>query len=200
MESLAGIDIAILRWVHTAWRCGVLDAFFLTITNGRLFIVPLALAWIYLIVRGGPRGRELALTLAVTLLLTDQLSSHLIKPWVDRTRPCFSVPGVTALIHQVRSASFPSSHAANGFGAATVFALRYRRWAGAAFGTAALVGISRVYAGVHYPSDMLAGALLGAGCALLVAWGLGRVFARGRGAAPTPPAAPPDRANLEPLR
>jgi undecaprenyl-diphosphatase len=182
METLSGIDIAMLRWIHTAWRCDALDVFFVTLTNGRTYVVPLALAWILLLVRGGRRGRELALALAVTLLLTDQLSSHVLKPWVDRTRPCFSVPGVTALIHQVRSASFPSSHAANSFGAATLVALRDRRWAGAAWGIAALVSLSRVYVGVHYPSDVLAGALLGVGCALLVACGMKHAGRRLRGA------------------
>jgi undecaprenyl-diphosphatase len=184
METLAGIDIALLRWIHTGWRCGALDAFFITLTNGRIFLVPLALAWIYLLARGGRRGRELAVAFAVTLLLTDQISSHVIKPWVGRTRPCFSVPGVTALVHQIRSASFPSSHAANSFGAATLIALHDRRWAGAAWGIAALVGISRVYVGVHYPSDVLAGALLGVLCALLVAWGIASAGGRLRATRP----------------
>ncbi len=184
MGTLASIDIALLRWINTAWRCGVLDAFFTTLTDGRIFVVPLALAWIFLIVRGGRTGRELALALALTLLLTDQITSHVLKPWVDRTRPCFSVAGVTALIHQVHSASFPSAHAANSFGMATTVALRHRRWAGAAWGVAALVSLSRVYVGVHYPSDVLAGALLGIGCALLVAWGVRQAGRRLRAARP----------------
>jgi undecaprenyl-diphosphatase len=173
METLQQLDIAILRWIHHGWRCGVLDAFFTTITNGRLFIIPLLIAWLVLLWRGGRTGRQLALVLAATLLFTDQVSSHLLKPWIGRVRPCFEVPGVTALIAQSHSASFPSSHAANSFGAATVLSLQCRRWAPVALAIALLAALSRVYLGVHYPSDMLAGAALGCGIGASL-WALAR--------------------------
>jgi undecaprenyl-diphosphatase len=62
--------------------------------------------------------------------------------------------------------SFPSAHAANIFGAATVLSMFYRRWAAAFFAVAVCVGYSRIYVGFHYPSDVLGGAVLGAGVAL----------------------------------
>jgi undecaprenyl-diphosphatase len=173
MEALEQLDIAVLRWIHLGWRCGLLDALFTTITNGRLFVIPLLILWLGLIWKGGRAGRQLALLLALTLLVTDQLSSHLLKPWIGRVRPCFVVPGVTALIAQSHSASFPSSHAANSFGVAMVLALQFRRWAPLALGIALLSGLSRVYVGVHYPSDMLAGAALGCGAGA-IAWALAR--------------------------
>lgn len=163
LELLQKADEAILLWVHQGWRTPWGDRFFPWITESDHFVIPLAIAWLALLVFGGRHGRVLGLVLALTLLATDQISSQLIKPWVGRTRPCFAVEGVTALLPQVRSASFPSSHATNIFGAATVFILGGRpRWVWApALLVASLVALSRVYVGVHYPFDVLAGAALG---------------------------------------
>lgn len=160
------IDESVLLWVHQGWRAPWADAFFAWITDASHFLVPLGLVWMLLLVFGGRRGRVTAILLAVTLVLTDQISSHVLKPWVDRVRPCFEVEGVEALIPQVRSCSFPSSHAANTFGAAAVLALSLGGWWRLAYLPALLVSLSRVYLGVHYPSDVAAGALLG----LILGW------------------------------
>lgn len=168
LELLQNLDRTLLLWVHRGWRSGAGDAFFAWITDFDHFLIPLVLVWLLLIWRGGREGRILALLLAIGLLVTDQISSHLIKPLVGRERPCFVVPGVEAILPQVRSRSFPSSHAANVFGAATLLWLgRGKRWA-LAFVPAALVALSRVYLGVHYPSDILAGALIGFGAGWLL--------------------------------
>ena len=65
-------------------------------------------------------------------------------------------------------ASFPSGHTTTAFAAAVILALWYPRWAGVWLSMAALVGLSRVMLGSHFPSDVLAGALLGTGLALAV--------------------------------
>ncbi len=74
--------------------------------------------------------------------------------------PCFPAP--------YASASFPSGHATTAFAAAVVLAFWYPRQAGVFVGVAVLVGLSRIVLGVHFPSDVLAGALLGSGVALAV--------------------------------
>lgn len=74
--------------------------------------------------------------------------------------PCFPAPYAYA--------SFPSGHATTAFAAAVVLALWYPRGAGVFVGSAVLVGLSRVMLGAHFPSDVLAGALLGSGVALVV--------------------------------
>jgi len=158
---LQQLDEAVLLWIHQGWRSPWADAFFPWITNASHFVVPLGIAWILLLIFGGRRGRVMAVMLGVTLLLTDQISSHVIKPWVARTRPCFEVAGVEALMAQVRSSSFPSSHAANIFGAATMLSLGAGGWWRLTYALAILVGLSRVYVGVHYPSDVVAGMALG---------------------------------------
>ncbi len=174
MEFLRSIDQTLLLWIHQGWRCGFGDVVFVWITNSRNFLVPLGVAYVALLIWGGRRGRAVALALAVALLLTDQLSSQVLKPWIGRVRPCFAVEGVQALLPQSRSSSFPSGHAANTFGAATVLFLAQRRLWSLGFVVALLVGLSRVYVGVHYPSDVLGGAVLGVLCGT-VAWKLIRV-------------------------
>lgn len=168
IEFLYNLDRKLMIWIHHDWRNPVLDPVFIWFHDSKHFIIPLALVWLYLIIRGGRRGRILALLLAVGLLLTDQISSHLLKPLVGRERPCFALDEVTALVHQVHSRSFPSSHATNNFGAATILWL-VRRGAWAWWlAVAGLVALSRVYLGVHYPSDIVAGMFLGIGIGFLV--------------------------------
>ncbi len=75
-------------------------------------------------------------------------------------------PDVTALIDVPGDSSFPSSHAATAFAAAGVVAMRYPALRLPLFALATLIAVSRVYLGVHYPLDVIAGACLGLG----VAW------------------------------
>ena len=108
---LQQLDESGLLWIHQGWRSPWADGFFTWITEPGHFMVPLGLVWVLLLILGGRRGRVAAILLLMVLVLTDQVSSHVLKPWVARTRPCFEMAGVEALIPQVNSRSFPSSHA-----------------------------------------------------------------------------------------
>lgn len=115
-----------------------------------------------------------------TVSLTDMISSKLIKESVERLRPCQD----PELMYQVRllvnrcsgGYSFTSSHAANHFGMAIFFFITTRplinRGAYLVFLWAALIGYAQVYVGVHYPLDILGGAVLG----LLTGWMTGTFF------------------------
>jgi undecaprenyl-diphosphatase len=87
---------------------------------------------------------------------------------VDRARPFVDHPEVHDFLHHAADSSFPSDHATAGFAIAGALALRYRRWAVPLLGAAVLLAVSRVLLGVHYPSDVIAGAALGLAAAIVV--------------------------------
>lgn len=185
MEPLIEFDRWLFYLINGAGANGFFDAVMPFLTDFSNFEIPLAIAWVMLMVFGGRRGRVTALVLAVTLLMTDQMSSHVIKPLVQRERPCVELSDVRALMGLKTSFSFPSSHAANIFGAATVLSLEYRRLMIPFIVIATAVAYSRVYVGVHYPLDVIGGAALGvgfgAGASVLARRSLGRLSSRRKG-------------------
>lgn len=94
--------------------------------------------------------------------------THAIKKIINRERPVAANPNFTALV-DVKTQSFPSGHTSEAFTMATSVSLAYPKWyvIAPAYTFATLVGYSRIYLGVHYPSDVLAGAVLGSGTAYL---------------------------------
>jgi undecaprenyl-diphosphatase len=170
IEALYAVDVAIFRFINHTLACGIGDVLWPLITDydkQLLARIVLSVLFLALLVRGGSRGRTTVLLLVVIITCSDQLSSSVIKRLVQRPRPCHTVDGVPVVpdVHLLvgcgSGQSFPSSHAVNNFAAATLFAWFYRRawWAFVSWAT--LVAISRVAVGVHYPSDILGGALIG---------------------------------------
>ncbi len=171
VDIFSQIDISLFYAANRAHH-PLLDQVMLFVTDIKRTGILLLLVWIGLLWKGGTRGRTVALLLLPLILITDQLSSHVLKDLFDRVRPCEMLEGVRMIDGCRHSLSFPSSHAVNTFAAATLFSLFYRRWVPwVAYGLAAIVSYSRVYLGLHYPSDVLGGAMIGALCALGLVWG-----------------------------
>ena len=114
---------------------------------------------------GSPRARLCALMMALAVALGDPLVVNTLKHLVARPRPCLVLPGVIERLGCTASGSMPSAHAANWFAMTMVAFLFYRRSLWFMLPMALAVSFSRVYNGVHYPSDVLAGMILGAGYA-----------------------------------
>jgi membrane-associated phospholipid phosphatase len=113
---------------------------------------------------GGERGRRAAATGLVTVGLTSGFVNLIVKPLGRRRRPDREThePGRTHNVHMPTSASFPSGHTAAAFAFATAVGDVLPLAGIPLRGLAALVGYSRVHTGVHYPGDVIAGALIGA--------------------------------------
>jgi undecaprenyl-diphosphatase len=108
-----------------------------------------------------------ALASAALALLVNQVVSHL---W-ERPRPFVSHPGsLTLFVSHGRDASFPSDHAAASFAIAVSVLLLHRRTGAALVALAAVISVIRVFEGLHYPTDVLAGAAIGCASAVVLSW------------------------------
>jgi undecaprenyl-diphosphatase len=160
-----GWDRHLEAW-QAAHRSGVLDPVFKALTYaGEWGALWLVLALVFALVLR--RWQIFVLTLVADALA--QLSSTVLKAAIPRDRP-----HVHALVSRPHSHSFPSGHATTSFACATVLALMVPRLRWPLLVLAAAVSWSRVYVGVHYPLDVLAGAVLGAA----IGFGVFRVLPR----------------------
>jgi undecaprenyl-diphosphatase len=159
--------LIVLNGFHTPW----LDPVVLLMTR-TLFWSPLYVFLIFLLFRNfRNRAWLLLIGVAFTLLLSDQLTSELIKPWFARLRPSHDA-SLTGLLHLVDGYradlfGFSSGHAANTFGIAFFTWFTFRsiyRWMFLVFVWAGVMTYTRIYLGVHYPGDILAGTILGLIC------------------------------------
>ena len=160
---LSEFDQSIQSWV-VDHRVGVLDPFFEALSLvGSFGIVWLLIA---LAISGFSWSRPWLWTrVGATILIAESVSGAL-KAWIDRDRPPLVDPDPEPLVRLPVTDSFPSGHATVSFACATVLALAVPRLRVPLFVLAALIAFSRVYVGVHYPLDVLAGALLGVGLAI----------------------------------
>lgn len=165
------LDAQILHWCNTVGVSPWADKVMLFLTSQSHTWPLLLLAYIWMIWKGGKTGRRVAILLPICILLTDRISAGLLKDLIGRPRPCcqHDIYPWIRLIDGCRSShSMPSSHATNMFGVATLLTLYYRKWWPIFFTIAALVSYTRIYLGLHFPTDILAGAVLGS----LLAWAL----------------------------
>lgn len=179
LDLLYSIDRAVLLFINQTLSNPLGDVLWPLITDyDKLWPVRVVLAgvWLWLLIWGGKRGRSVALLLIPVLVVSDQLNSSVLKEIMQRPRPCHEVDGVR-VVEEIRllvgcggGKSFPSSHAVNNFAVASVFAFYYRRWLWAFVTWASLVALSRPAVGVHYPSDVLAGAVIGVTVAASLIW------------------------------
>jgi undecaprenyl-diphosphatase len=138
------------------------------ITNGENWVIAVGLSVLLLIWKDGYRGAAFLAGIIVIFALCDQASAHYLKPVFERTRPCHVVTDAHLLIHCTHAYSFPSAHATNTFGCAVWLTYGYPQFRWIFFSLAALVSMSRVFVGVHYPFDIMGGWILGAMIALVV--------------------------------
>jgi len=148
------------------------DAFWWAMSRNTAWVT---LGAMFLVGVSGKGIREffvVVLCLALTVTLADQVSSSFFKPYFSRLRPshCYEISGLLHYVNGYHGGQhgFVSSHAANAFGVATYIALLFknRKATHLMFVWACCVSYSRIYLGVHYPGDVLGGAVLGVSCGI----------------------------------
>ncbi|WP_226388992.1 phosphatase PAP2 family protein [Penaeicola halotolerans] len=165
IEQLIEWDVALFLWLngkHADWLDPIMS-----VISGRIEWVPFYLLLIYLMYRQfGKNTLWLLVGVGVVILIADQTASGIMKPYFERFRPCQD-PDISHLVHTYKRCGgkygFASSHASNTFGLATFIFLMFRekKWAKWMFLWAAIVSYSRIYLGVHFPADIIVGALIG---------------------------------------
>lgn len=138
-----------------------LDSLMPFVTSARNLRPVVILLAVVLAVRPDRRWRLAALSLVLSLAAADLIASQLLKPLIGRERPCHVIEGVRLLVGCGGRNGFPSNHAANAGALAAALGLFFPRTLLVTIPAALLIAWSRVYVGVHYPADALAGLLLG---------------------------------------
>ena len=151
--------------------------YFMSSFSGKVIWAPMYASVLYVLLKNADWKVALYCLIAIVLTITfaDQACATFIRPAVARLRPCSPDNPISELVHLVNgkrsgSFSFPSCHAANSFGLAFMLMYLFRnRWLTAFILIWTVINsYSRIYLGVHYPTDLLAGAIVGATGATLM--------------------------------
>ncbi len=200
MDWLHTLDTELFRFINLKLVNPVLDVGMPLASHNPLFGPLVLLAIVLLVWKGRARGLLCVLMLALILPLGDGMVCNTLKHAIGRPRPYAALPDVHRPGSSANSdtmappapssegqavprsyppgslTSMPSSHAANWFAATMILFIYYRRSVWFMLPAAMVVGFSRIYNGVHYPSDVLVGAILGAGYAATGVWTLNALW------------------------
>ncbi|MBQ7288797.1 MAG: phosphatase PAP2 family protein [Clostridia bacterium] len=158
-------ELSILDAIARYLQCPFLDWLMPLVTrlgDGGIFWILLAAVLLCF-----PKTRKTGLSMGLALLIGFLFGNLFLKNVFARIRPYDINTGVELLVERLSDYSFPSGHTLAAFEGAVVVAIRNKRWGIPALVLAGLIAFSRLYLYVHYPSDVLAGALLGTAIAFL---------------------------------
>ncbi len=175
MQELLQFDHELFLKIHRGLSNDFFD-WIMPLLRNRFFWAPLYLFIIIFCIRQYKKtGYYIIAGVLLTFALGDALSSKIIKPYANRTRPCREIKLQGQIIPRVNCSggrSFPSSHATNHFGIAVfLIGVFYRQWKAIlpiGIAWAASISFAQVYVGVHYPVDITFGSILGTSIGLFV--------------------------------
>lgn len=170
VDRLYDLDLSIFYLINHGLKSPLLDKVLPLFSESGIFVIPLVIFAVFALIKWRLKGLWVILILGAAIGLTDSMSFYGIKSLVARPRPYHILDNVNVLKEWGYSSSFsfPSSHSANSFAIVTVLGWFYPKTTFVLIPAALLVALSRVYGGVHYPSDVIGGAILGMTCAAVV--------------------------------
>lgn len=164
---ITNLDLALLDLIQKHIAGQALDALVPMITHlGDGGLIWIAITLVLLLFKP---SRKYGVAMAVALILDLILCNLILKPLVARPRP-YTFREVSLLIPRPGDHSFPSGHTASSFAAAGALLFMKARGRIPALLMALLIGLSRLYLYVHYPTDVLGGILLGLACGFVASW------------------------------
>jgi undecaprenyl-diphosphatase len=166
MSLIQKFDDTILLYIKTNMHGHIMDKFMVIITSlGNGGIIWIVIAGLLML---NKKYRNIGLMALGALILSTILGEGILKHVIQRIRPSADIPAVNLLISKPLSYSFPSGHTTSSFAAAGVLAKYFKDYAPEFFTLASLIAFSRLYLYVHYPTDVLAGIILGLICSKIV--------------------------------
>ena len=174
LEAIQAADTAALLFIQENIRCGFLDAVMTVITRlgngGAIWLLPGVILFMSRTYR--KVGFDIVIAVGLCWCL-NELGKHIFL----RPRPFAEIEGLLVMIPPPTSGSFPSGHTCSSFAAAYAYTRGFPKYGAWSYIPAVLIGVSRIYVGVHYPSDVFAGAVLGTVSAAVV-YALSRRFVK----------------------
>lgn len=165
MEAILGFDFAILDFIRENIASPVMDTLMKIVTGsgefGFVWITAIILCLIF------KKTRRAGVCMAVALILGLIICNLTLKPIVARPRPFALKEGIELIIAAPTDFSFPSGHTVSSFAAAVSLFIYHKRLGIAALIWAVLIAFSRLYMYVHFPTDVLAGMIIGIICAVI---------------------------------
>ncbi len=162
-ENLRQLDFELLLAINQGWQAPWLDSLMIFLSHAWVWIVVAA----FFIARAYRHKDwqfvKMCGLMILATIIVDAIAYHLLKPYLGRFRPCLEFAESVRKVYGCGGRfSFPSNHATNGAVIATmVWLFKGWRWGAFWWGVVILIGVSRIYLGVHYPGDILAGFLFG---------------------------------------
>ena len=169
LDAVLQFDSSILLWIQDNLRSDFLTPVMKVITHlgdKGIFWILLTLALLFV-----RKTRPLGVICAVSMVIGLVVTNLIIKNWVARVRPYEVIQGLECIVKKADDWSFPSGHTTNSLACAWVLFRRGPKKGGVtALVLAILISLSRLYVGIHYPTDVLGGAVIGIGSACLAMW------------------------------
>lgn len=162
LNLIKSVDTFLFYLINHGTKNSLFDQIMPIITNTKNFYIFFLILWFLMVFSSVYKTRVAGWSIIIAVTFSDILSSKILKYIFTRQRPYEVLDNVYKLVSSA-GYSFPSSHAVNSFTAATLIMLFFRNklYTFIAFIIAIMSAYSRVYVGVHYPSDVIFGALLG---------------------------------------